>query len=150
MAFFGSKEYEKVKKKYFPEETVLYACKGDLTPHGEFAEYYLLLTKKKLILAQGETRVPQKVYGGYIGKYKPATEIGSLSSVTEVALQDAEKIWVHSLLSGGMLCVKTSAGEQSLFCFTSGLLGEVNRMVSLVGKVKKGEELTQEDTKDKV
>lgn len=149
MGFFGSKDYEKLKKKFFADEDVLYACKGDLMLNGEFANFYLLLTKEKLILAQGEAPVPQKVYGGYIGKYKPVSLEGTVSSVSEFALQDVEKIWIQSLLSGGMFCLRTAAGEQLLFCFTSGLAGEANRMVSLMNKVKKGEELTQEDTKEK-
>lgn len=149
MGLFGSKDYEKLKKKSFPDEDVLYACKGDMSPNGEFFQYYLLLTKEKLILVQGEARVPVKVYGGYIGKYKPASAEGTVSPVAEFSLQDMEKIWVQALLSGGMLCIKTPAGEQPLFCFTSGLNTDANRMVSLANKVKKGEELKEEDTKDK-
>ncbi len=149
MAFFGSKDYEKLKKEIFFHKDVLYACKGDMTADGEFADFYLLLTKDSLIVARSENRVPVRVYGGYIGKHKPVPAQEKDFLVSEILLKDLEKIWVQSLLSGGMLCVQTAAGEQSLFCFTSGFSGEVNRMVSLINKVKKGDEVTEEDTKDK-
>ena len=148
MGFFGSKEYEKMKGK-LPEEDILYACKGDLNSQGEFENHYLLLTKEKLLLVGGESRSPQKVYAGYIGKYTPPSLDEPLCLVASFSLQEVEKIWVQPFLSGGTVCLKTLEEEKMLFCFTSGLTAEANRMVSLAIKVKKGKEITEEDIKEK-
>lgn len=149
MGFFGSKDYEKLKKKSFPDEAVLYACKGDLTPNGEFADFYLLLTQKELILVLGETLVPQKVYGGYIGKYKPAQPSYEGYDLRRFPMEEVEEVCLQFFLSGGLVYAKTVQGGQPLFCVTGGFTGEAKRFAALFKKAKKGEEITPDDVKEK-
>lgn len=147
MAFFGSKEYEKIKKN-FPDEEILFACKGDMTVQGEFADTYLLLTKTQVILAEGCAPVAEKVYSGYIGKYT-RPPVGEIAEVRQIPLEEWEELTFQTFFGGGMMVAKTREGKQELFCTAGGCTADAKRMVSLFSKVKKGEEITEKDRQEK-
>lgn len=149
MAFYQSKEYEILKKQWNPKEDILFACAGDMNSDGQFQPHYLLLTKTKVLVAQGPLSQTEKVYGGYIGKYKPAETVPTGEIVNEIPLEGIDRLSVRNFLAGGQIYIQKGEEEIPLFCVTGGYMPEIIRFTKLFEKVKKGEELTQEDVNEK-
>mgnify|MGYP000878738289 CR=1 FL=1 len=133
-------------------DIVEFAVSADLSEDGYFSEVWLAVTKEKIhVLKLGDRE--EDVSGIIKGKRPKRKESKKRYDDAEVireelALKDIDDIKVENLISTGTLTATISGEDRIVCCFTNTHLRKFTIFVKLVKKLKKGEELTEEDFKD--
>ena len=127
------------------EADVLFAAFSDLTLDCAYADCYIFLTKSGLLLAQTEADGTPRVFAGYGDKEAPKGERSW--GLRVIPLSELDKLEIQSLVTGGVLYTAGKENRQ-LAAFTNTRMGEFRRLCRLFEKVKKGEELTEEDYRE--
>ena len=139
-AYSGLLKYE-IKK-----EDILYKANADYDEEFRFVQNYLILTKDRLVFLcypyqmQGEYS-----FGGYAG-HKMGQGIETQEPLLRIyVLSDVEKLEIIREVSGGAL-MGIIAGEETFLCrFSNSKMSEMERLKKNLEKIKKEEELKDED-----
>lgn len=146
------KSFISIAGKYGIEsEKIIFAATADFDTEYRFADTIVALTGEKLILAAYPYREKAEYrFGGY-GSWQAAEEMHSGEHVNgEPALQiydlkNVEEMEVLRQVATGVLMAKVDGVERSLCHFSNTRMEAFMRLCSLREKLKKGEEITQED-----
>lgn len=129
------------KREVSPEE-VLCAARCDLNEAFEFQPFYLALTKASLFFFVGEKQPEQR----YAGNSK--TWSFTVKETYNWLVTDITEPMVERQVVGGVLVI-TAAGVQRRLCgFTNAYTAEVDRLLKVLGKLQKSEEIKPEDLHD--
>lgn len=137
------KAYQLLEKYEVTQDAILYVAEADLDREFRFVHNYVLLTKDRLVqveypyASEGEFS-----FGGYIGSVQKA----DTEPVMRVfSLSEVEKLDIIRDVSGGTL-FGVIDGEETFLCrFTNSKMGSMERLKRNLEKVKKDEELKEED-----
>ncbi len=140
--------YKLLEKENMKKEDILYKAEPDLDTELRFTRNYLVMSSDMLVLisypyqAHGRFR-----FGGYAGNEMAAGFGEAEPQVKKLALEDIEKLEVIRAVSGGSLMAKMKKEEQELFlcAFSNSRMGEMERAGRNLEKIKKKEELSEED-----
>ena len=135
-----------IQKYGIDRKEILYAATGDLDEQQRFADSIVALTAKKLILARYPYREKQEYrLGGYnswsLEQEKRLEEPG----VVLYDLAEVEKLEVIRQVSTGILMARIGGVDRYLCQFSNTRMEAFMRMERLLEKIKKEEEITQED-----
>lgn len=138
--------YSRLEKYEIRKEDILYKADADYDEEFRFVENYVLLTKERLVMiccpyhASGEYS-----FGGYAG-LKLAEAADAQEPILRIwFLKDIEKLEIIRDVSGGTL-MGVIEGTETLLCrFSNSRMGAMERLTRNLEKVKKDEELTNED-----
>lgn len=135
-----------IQKYGIDKKDVIFAATGDLDEEQRFADTIVALTKEKLIVARYPYREKQEYrLGGY-----DSWSMGQEAHMEEPAvvffdLKEVEKLEVIRQVSTGILMGRTGGLDRSLCQFSNTRMEAFMRIGSLLEKLKKEEEITQED-----
>lgn len=139
-AYSGLLKYE-IKK-----EDILYKANADYDEEFRFVQNYLVLTKDRLVFVcypyelQGEYS-----FGGYAGHKMGHTLEDAEPLLRVYLLSDVEKLEIIREVSGGALMGKIGEQETFLCRFSNSKMSEMERLCKNLEKIKKGEEVKEED-----
>lgn len=143
-----------IRKAVLPlglQEDPIYWMVCDRGMDGKFIDTYLLLYSHKLIAVNvSGPPARDKTFKGFLLPKKESAPAASSISLDHLDLRtwDLEKldsISVVNLVASGMLVVKLGEEEQVLAAFTNGLMPQASKLSSLFSKLKKNEEITEQD-----
>ncbi len=138
--------YSCLEKYDIKKEDILYKANADYDEEFRFVQNYLILTKDRLVFLcypyqmQGEYS-----FGGYAG-HKMGQSIEAQEPLLRIhMLSDIEKLEIIREVSGGAL-MGTIGGEETFLCrFSNSKMSEMERLTKNLEKIKKDEELKDED-----
>ena len=156
--------YRILEEQGVKKEDIRYKAEPDLDMELRFARNYLVMTKEKLVLVSYPYQAHGKFrFGGYAGNEMAAGFGGSKPEVKSFALADVEGLQIIRAVSGGSMMVKCkkdgksteaaekktseeASGEELFLCaFSNSRMGEMERAGRNLEKIKKGEDLSEED-----
>ena len=128
------------------KEDILHKAEPDLDAELRFTRNYLVMTKEWLVLICYPYQPNGKFrFGGYAGN-ELATGAGNTApEIKKFTLEEIESLEVIRAVSGGSLMAKGKETETFLCAFSNSRMGEVERAKRNLGKIKKSEELSDED-----
>jgi len=138
--------YAALLKYEIKKEDILYKANADYDEEFRFVQNYLVLTKDRLVFVcypygmQGEYS-----FGGYAG-HRMGQSIEEQEPLLRIhMLSDVEKLEIIREVSGGAL-MGVIAGEETFLCrFSNSKMSEMERLTKNLEKIKKEEELKEED-----
>ncbi len=137
----GKELLKRLSDYHLDPETIRYAACSDMEDEHRFADGIVILAEKKLAIVRYPADGAERSFGGYartIGAGgEPAIRIYDLDSV--------KKLDVLRHVSTGELMGEIDGVEYRLAHFSKSRLGEFIRLKDNLDKVKRGEDLTQED-----
>ena len=127
-------------------EDILYVAESDIDEEFRFVNNYIILTKDRLVLAMYPySRKGSFRFGGYAAK-GDSEYIDSTKPVIRIhMLESIENTEIIRQVSGGILMGKISETDTKLCRFSNSKMGEMERLTKNIEKVKKSEELSEED-----
>ena len=138
--------YKLLSAEGIKKEEILYKAEPDLDSELRFARNYLVMTKEVLILISYPYRAHGKFrFGGYAGNELAAGLGDAEPVVTKLTLADIEKLEIIRAVNGGSLMAVVKEEEIFLCAFSNSRMGEMERAKRNLGKIKKSEELSEED-----
>ena len=138
--------YRLLEKYHIKKEDILYKAEPDLDEQLRFVHNYLILTKEVLAFVcypyqeHGTFR-----FGGYAGNEMVSDVEKQEPIIRIMELQTVEKLEIVREISGGTLLGIVDGVETRLCQFSNSRMSELERLKRNFGKVKKNEELTEED-----
>ena len=131
------------------KEDILYKAEPDLDAELRFARNYLVMTKEVLVLINYPYQAHGKFrFGGYAGN-EPAVGLPEEPEVKKLSLNEVEKLEILRAVNGGSLMAKCKKGDKEeeifLCAFSNSRMGEMERAKRNLEKIKKSEELSEED-----
>lgn len=134
------------------EEDFIYWASIDMDSIGKYNNGYVILTNSNLIIALAQEGEQSSVY--YFGglqdeRAKEQSHDTSDWNVTEYPLDEVDALDVQLLVSGGLLIAKRGGVDHKLTTFTNSCMGEIRHLIKIYQKIKKGEELKEEDFEEK-
>ena len=139
-AYSGLLKYE-IKK-----EDILYKANSDYDEEFRFVQNYLILTKDRLVFLCYPYKMQREYsFGGYAG-HKMGQDIEEQEPLLRIhLLADVEKLEIIREVSGGAL-MGIIGGEETFLCrFSNSKMSEMERLTKNLEKIKKDEELKDED-----
>ena len=138
---------EELKTNSISKEELVFAARSDMNEERRYGDGYVILTKKRLIIARlpvDEKRV--RVFGGYkdhdfLKEENPNREW----EICTYNLDQIESIKVEMLVTGGRLYGTIDDEEYVLAVFTNSCMGEMKRLEKIFKSVKDGREIKEED-----
>ena len=138
--------YSALLKYEIRKEDVLYKANADYDEEFRFVQNYLVLTKDRLVFLcypygmQGEYS-----FGGY-AEHKMGSSMDTQEPILRIhMLSDVEKLEIIREVSGGAL-MGVIGGEETFLCrFSNSKMSEMERLSKNLEKIKKDEELKDED-----
>ncbi len=123
---------------------------ADLSIDGDFCETWIVITDESLVLIRGPVTSSVSFTGTGEKSRTKARESKSwrVDAFETYPLEEVEGLKVENLASSCILILKTKNGEKALCCFTNSHSRKFRLMAKLLDKVKKGEELVDEDFVD--
>lgn len=135
-----------IQKYGIDRKEILYAATGDLDEQQRFADSIVALTAKKLILARYPYREKQEYrLGGYNSWSLEQEKRLEEPAVVLYDLAEVEKLEVIRQVSTGILMARIGGVDRYLCQFSNTRMEAFMRMERLLEKIKKEEEITQED-----
>ena len=138
--------YRLLEKYQIKKDDILYKAEPDLDEQLRFVRHYLILTKTVLAFIcypyeeNGSFR-----FGGYAGN-EVASNVEKQEPVVRIfELQTIEKVEIIRNISGGTLLGVVDGVQTRLCQFSNSKMSEMERLKRNFGKVKKDEELKEED-----
>ena len=141
--------YKLLGKESIQKEDILYKAEPDLDSELRFARNYLVITKEELVLISYPYQAHGKFrFGGYAGN-EMAAGLPEAPEVKKLSLDEVEKLEILRAVNGGSLMAKCKKGEKEeeifLCAFSNSRMGEMERAKRNLEKIKKSEELSEED-----
>ena len=138
--------YRLLEKYHIKKEDILYKAEPDLDEQLRFVHNYLILTKSVLAFVCYPYQ-EQKTFrfGGYAGNEMVSDVEQKEPIIRIMELQTVEKLEIIREISGGTLMGIVDGVETRLCQFSNSRMSELERLKRNFGKVKKSEELTEED-----
>lgn len=138
--------YLSLLKYEIKKEDILYKANADYDEEFRFVQNYLILTKDRLVFLcypyemQGEYS-----FGGY-AEHKMGSSVEIQEPILRIhMLSDVEKLEIIREVSGGAL-MGVIGGEETFLCrFSNSKMSEMERLTKNLEKIKKDEELKDED-----
>lgn len=138
--------YSCLEKYELKKEDILYKANADYDEAFRFVQNYVILTKDRLVFccypyeAAGEYS-----FGGYAG-HKMGRGIEEQEPLLRIyMLADVEKLEIIREISGGTLMGVIGGAETFLCRFSNSKMSEMERLTKNLEKIKKEEELKEED-----
>lgn len=140
-----------IEKMGIDAETIVYAAEGDFDDDYRFADTIVALSKDKLIYARYPyTNKEEFRLGGYAPWTYEESKADSVMldepAIITYDLASVEKIKVIRMIAAGVLVATVDGEEKKLCLFSNTRMGSFMKLERLLDKVKKGEEITKEDT----
>jgi len=138
--------YSGLLKYEIKKEDILYKANADYDEEFRFVQNYLVLTKDRLVFIcypygmQGEYS-----FGGYAGHKMGRTIEDAEPLLRMYLLSEVENLEIIREVSGGALMGKISGQETFLCRFSNSKMSEMERLCKNLEKIKKEEELKEED-----
>ncbi|MBP3579404.1 MAG: hypothetical protein J6K15_14980, partial [Lachnospiraceae bacterium] len=127
------------------KEDILYKAEPDLDSELRFARNYLVMTKDVLVLISYPYQTHGKFrFGGYAGN-ELAAGLPEEPEVKKLSLNEVEKLEILRAVNGGSLMATVNGEERFLCAFSNSRMGEMERAKRNLDKIKKSEELSEED-----
>ncbi|MBR6794748.1 MAG: hypothetical protein IKM52_01405, partial [Clostridia bacterium] len=127
------------------KEDILYKAEPDLDSELRFARNYLVMTKEVLVLISYPYQAHGKFrFGGYAGN-ELADGLPTEPEIKKLSLNEVEKLEIIRAVNGGSLMAVVNGEEIFLCAFSNSRMGEVERAKRNLEKIKKSEELSEED-----
>lgn len=147
------KSFVSIAGKYgIEKKDILFAAMADFDADYRFADSIVALTREKLILAAYPYREKTEYrFGGYGGwQFGEEMEKKDMALAEEPAIQIFElknigKVEVLRQVAAGVLMAEIDGVERNLCHFSNTRMEMFLRICSLAEKIKKGEEITEED-----
>lgn len=138
---------EAIEKQGFHREDVMFAATADLDEELRFADTVVVLTKDKLLLGKYPYAEKREYrLGGYDGHATREEITGDgKPALLLYELERIEKLEIIRQVSTGILMGKIDGVERYLCQFSNTRMEAFMRLSRLLGKVKKQEEIRQED-----
>lgn len=137
---------EVIQKYGIDRKEIIFAATGDLDEQQRFADSIVALTAKKLILARYPYREKQEYrLGGYNSWSLEQERRLEEPAVVLYDLAEVEKLEVIRQVSTGILMARIGGVDRYLCQFSNTRMEAFMRMERLLEKIKKEEEITQED-----
>ncbi|HWT26299.1 MAG TPA: ABC transporter ATP-binding protein [Mobilitalea sp.] len=132
-------------------EDLIFSARFDMNKESRYADGYVILAKKELIVANlSSNEKAVRFFGGYKDSRVKEGENQKRSwNITEYKLSDLERLDVQMLVSGGLLYAVINQSGESLAAFTNSCMGEMKRLTKLFGKLKEEKEITSADFEEK-
>lgn len=135
-----------IQKYGIERKEIIFAATGDLDEQQRFADSIVALTAKKLILARYPYREKQEYrLGGYNSWSLEQEKRLEEPAVVLYDLTEVEKLEVIRQVSTGILMARIGGVDRYLCQFSNTRMEAFMRMERLLEKIKKEEEITQED-----
>lgn len=135
-----------IQKYGIDRKEIIFAATGDLDEQQRFADSIVALTEKKLILARYPYREKQEYrLGGYNSWSLEQEKRLEEPAVVLYDLTEVEKLEVIRQVSTGILMARIGGVDRYLCQFSNTRMEAFMRMERLLEKIKKEEEITQED-----
>ncbi len=136
--------YKMLAKYEVAKEDILYKAEADFDEEFRFVHNYAVLTKDRLILVQTPYQKADRFsFGGYAGS--EASAEGAAPVLNILFLKDVEKLDIAREVIGGTLLGVIDGAETRLCRFSNSKMSEMERLKKNLEKIKKEEELTEED-----
>ncbi len=138
--------YRLLEKYQIKRDDILYKAEPDLDEQLRFVRHYLILTKTVLAFIcypyeeNGSFR-----FGGYAGNETTSNVEKQEPVIRVFELQTIEKVEIIRNISGGTLLGVVDGVQTRLCQFSNSKMSEMERLKRNFGKVKKDEELKEED-----
>ena len=138
--------YRLLEKYQIKKDDILYKAEPDLDEQLRFVRHYLILTKTVLAFIcypyeeNGSFR-----FGGYAGNETTSNVEKQEPVIRVFELQTVEKVEIIRNISGGTLLGVVDGVQTRLCQFSNSKMSEMERLKRNFGKVKKDEELKEED-----
>ena len=149
------------------KEDILYKAEPDLDAELRFTRNYLVITKEELVLVRYPYQAHGKFrFGGYAGN-ELAAGLSDKPEIKKLSLKEVDKLEIIRAVNGGSLMAVMRAdgqpvaekpektgetaeeevkGEEQFLCaFSNSRMGEMERATRNLDKIKKSEELSEED-----
>lgn len=147
------KSFVSIAGKYgIEKEDILFAAMADFDADYRFADSIVALTRKKLILAAYPYREKAEYqFGGYGGwqfmedAVKKEMALAEEPAIQIFELQNIGKMEVLRQVATGVLMAEIDGVERNLCHFSNTKMEMFLRICRLVEKIKKGEEISEED-----
>lgn len=135
------------------EDNLIYWVVCDRSMDGAFVDTYLLLGKKQIvILSDGADRSQDKVFRGFLmaGKAKPPQHRIDVSklSIETLEIDKIDSVQIVNLVASGMVVVKEGEESRTISAFTNGHMSRASKFANLFNKLKKDEEISDQDLDD--
>lgn len=119
---------EALGDKGIDPQVIEFSMASDLTLNGEFGETWLLATKEKIYIVREES-------DNFV--------------IEEVLFTDIERIRPENMIGSAMIVIGKGEDDRILVCYTSALARKFSIAVKVLEKLRKGEEVNEEDLLDK-
>lgn len=148
------KSFVSIAGKYgIREEDIVFAAMADFDAEYRFADTIVALGKEKLLVAAYPYRektenghAVEYQFGGYGGwQISEETALAEEPALQIYDLSQVEKMEVLRQVATGVLLAKIDGVEHNLCHFSNTRMESFHKISSLLEKVKKGEEITEED-----
>ncbi len=133
-----------LEKQGVSQQDIAYAAFGDMSDEWGYADSVLVLTSKQLIYAQYPQKSAKVQLGGYLQELAKE-QLQALPALQFFALEDVQKISVMREISSGVLVLQKKDVDYRLVRFSNSRMGSFLRLSENVEKLKKGENLSEED-----
>lgn len=134
------------EKHGISEEDIIFAAMADLDEEFRFADTILALTKEKLVIARYPYKTKKEVrLGGYSGWNDSEKDFAESPAVLLYDIDGIEKLQVIRQVSTGIILGKIDGTEKFLCQFSNTKMESFMKIARLLDKVKKGDEIKDED-----
>ncbi|MCL2089544.1 MAG: DUF1854 domain-containing protein [Oscillospiraceae bacterium] len=135
---------EALQERGIAKDDILLCVKTDMTAEREFAVGYLCAMPERLMYLQFETQQDVMALGDYY--LKKHSRLDRIEHYEDINLTDFEEATLKPALVGGSFCLKTADQDYRIICgYSNERINSVKKFADLLGKLKKGEELTDAD-----
>ena len=142
---------EAIKKLGIKDEDVIFGAMADLDEEYRFADTIVALTKEKLLIAKYPYKTAKREIrlGGYSSWNDNENMFDDEPALLTYDLEKVERLQVIREVSIGVLMGKIDGTEYFLCRYSNTKMEAFMRMSRLLDKVKKGEEISEEDMNSK-
>lgn len=134
------------------KEDVMFSVVCDRSPSGEYQDTYVILCRDQLLIAgDDQQRVNEKTFKGFVtpkkSKLLPSRVMVDNLKVETLSIESIESVSIVNLVASGMLVVKEKE-ERIIAAFTNGHMARASKLVSIINKLKKKEDIEQQELED--
>lgn len=134
-----------LKKRGINGEDVIFAATADFDRDFRFADTVVAVTKNELLIAAYPYKENIEYNMGGYGQ-KHIEEMDNISpAIIIYQLKDISKLEVIRQVSTGELLMKLDAGDKMICLFSNTRMSAFNKLCRIVDKIKKDEEILEED-----
>ncbi|MCD8118575.1 MAG: ABC transporter ATP-binding protein [Lachnospiraceae bacterium] len=144
--------YLKEILKDYGMENILFLAVADIAEDDTYADTWVALTDDRVLIAACKKQRGESRMGGYDSNFRErrAQKVERRDVAVRVLENDkTEALKVEREISGGILYAVTGRGDERVLRFSGTKLDDFMRLCTVYEKVKKGEEVTEEDRRGK-